>query len=62
MHRALGAAGGAGGIEPEARIVRPGGGGLLRIGDVRGDEGLELDLGRVQRRDGSRDDHLLPTS
>ena len=58
MHRALRAAGGAAGIEPEGRVVGASGSGLVqrRVGFQ---ESLKLDLGRVQRRLRLRDDHLL---
>ena len=58
MHRALGAAGGAAGVEPEGRVVRAGGRGLVhrRVGLQ---EGLELHLGRVQRCLRVRDDDFL---
>jgi hypothetical protein len=58
MHRALGPARRAGRVEPEAGVVAAGGRGLLR-GGMGAEEGLELDLGRVQRRGRPRDDDLL---
>ena len=58
MHRAFGAARGAGRVEPETGVVAAGGRGFLG-GGVGGEEGFELDLGRVQRRGRARDDDLL---
>ncbi len=58
MHRALGPAGRARRVEPEARVVagRGSGRGQRR---VSGDEGFEVSLAFVQRRDRMRDDDLL---
>ena len=41
MHGAFGAAGGAAGVEPEARVVGAGGG-RLQQRLLRGDEGIEV--------------------
>ena len=57
MHRALGPAGGARGIEPEGRVVRAGGG-RLRGRCLRGDEGLEIHLAHMQRCDRARHDDM----
>ena len=58
VHRALGPAGGAAGIQPEGRVVGLGGRGLGQR-RVRGDEGAEVDLPRLQGRQRMRDDHAL---
>ena len=57
MHAALGPASGARRIQPEARIIRAGGSGLLH-GLVRLHKGLELHLGRMQGRRRMRHHHL----